>query len=107
MYRAAQGRGKRSMSRNSAKCKKQKPNERIDNTSRRNGVVMRDLTFWLPLINDNDISEDVRGRIKLVKSVHELLKRKQIEQSHILAGFIRIYRKGRKINGDRYLNATL
>ena len=57
------------LGRNIAKCKKQKRNEKVDNTARRNGVVMRDLAFWLPLITDNDISEAVRGRIPLVKSV--------------------------------------
>ena len=45
--------------------------------------------------------------MRLVKTLSEFWKLKGIEQAHILCGFIRIYRKGRKPGGKRYPNCTL
>ena len=50
--------------------------------------------------------EAARGKVPLVKSVSEFWKLKPIQQAHLLVGFIKIHRKGRKLDGERYPNCT-
>ena len=67
------GVGKRVRSKNIVSCKRHKKGSKIDNTERRNNVVLRDLIFWLPSINDEDLPEHAQGMIKPPKTVKEFL----------------------------------
>ena len=47
-----------------------------------------------------DLDEVARDKVPLVKNLAEFCSLKPTQQAHILAGFIRIYRKGGKVGGD-------
>ena len=106
MVRRQLGRGRRSKSSNLRRAKKATDSSKLSNTQRRNKVVLKDMEFWFPLIQEKDLLEVARGKVPLVKNVSEFWKLKPIEQAHLLVGFIKIYRKGRSLVGDRYPNCT-
>ena len=101
------GVGKRVISQNIVNCKRHKGGNKPDNTERRNEVVRRDLNHWLPLIRDEDLPEPAQGIIKIPRNVDELWSLNAVHQANVLSGFMQIYRKGRKVDGDRYPNKTL
>ena len=106
MAHRERGRGSRKQASNLRRVKGIKCDGRITNTERRNQVVLRDMEFWFPLIEDKDLLEVARGKVPLVKNHSEFWKLKTIEHAHLLVGFIKIYWKGRKIDGDRYPKCT-
>ena len=71
MRNMRRGKGKRVLASNIRKCKKRKSDDKIDNTSRRNNVVLRDLIFWLPQISKDDFPENVRDLVKLASTPEE------------------------------------
>ena len=107
MPRQKSGNGRRALATNIRKCKKRKVNDKIDNTERRNKVVLRDLGFWLAQITRDDFPMRVREKVKMARTPDELWKLGKVHQAYVLTAFIQKYRKGRSLTGARYPNSTL
>ena len=81
-----------------------------DNSIKGEKSVAKDAEFWLPKITRGHftwLSDDAKVKVHLAKDLDQLWNLPHVHQDNILAAWWSIYRKGRKENGERFINACL